>query len=79
MAAIKARLHTPEDANGVRQEVDVVTSADCIYFDNGQNLEEKIETITESQVTAGIIFTDSMHKPVAPALWGEIWSDTHNK
>lgn len=79
MSTIKARLHTPVDANGVRHEIDPITSADSVYFENGQNLTEKIIVITESSITAGIIFSESVDKPVPPALWGEIWSPIHNK
>jgi len=79
MSTIRAILRTPADANGNREKVDLITSADAVVFENGNSLNDELAALTESMVNGGIIFSTADNKPVAPALWGEIWSDSHDR
>ena len=79
MATIKARLRTPADPNGIRQNIDVITNADSVVFENGQTLDEALAEIAESSMHAGLIISESTDKPNPPAMWGEIWSDVHDR
>lgn len=56
-------LQTPADENGVRYDVDLVTSADAVIYDSEMTLKEKLEQLTP---------TISNIKPSHPGLWFEV-------
>ena len=63
--AIICRLQTPEDENGERKDINVVTSSDAIIMSDGSTLEDRLE---------GASIQLSAEKPNFPCLWAKIIS-----
>lgn len=63
-----ARLQTPADAEGKRQDVSLVTHAASVIVDEDTTLEEKL-------AQGGIVL--SKEKPDFPCVWGRVISSSN--
>ena len=56
------RLQTPADLNGERQDIDVITSAEAVIYNENKTLKEKMEELAN-------MVTISNTKPGYPCIW----------
>lgn len=73
MKTIIGRIQTPEDVNGERMNVDVITNTDAVTMPDGKKtLTKRLEELATSSSSAGIIISDEENIPDGPCLWGKI-------
>lgn len=73
METIIGRIRTPEDVNGTRKNVDVITSSDAVMISGStKTLTKRLEELATSSGSAGIIISDESDVPDGPCLWGKI-------
>lgn len=59
---VVTRLQTPADENGIRTDLDPITSADAVIFDKDHTLKEKLDDLAD-------LIVISPNKPSHACLW----------
>ena len=67
--AIIARLQTPEDNAGIREDMDVITSSDAVYVGE-KTLTERLSELATTVAGSGIIVSEV--KPAGPCFWADV-------
>lgn len=67
--SIAARLQTPEDSNGNRTDIHLITTADQVIVNAGS--EDESMTLTEALENLGSSITISRSQPSTPCIWAK--------